>query len=418
MEIDWGKKVSTRDHYVLFKPTDYNEELTNYKTDDTCGDLAVCEDCQNGYSRKLSTIKKRLDLLGYDINSIEQMFNEQIQFYQRHDYKISMSFTDFCSVLLELNIFEIDTVSIENENVDYDPGEFVRRCIMEEPHIKSAFIKYFFNGKKEQYHDFKWEISDFLEGLDPYLILRILAENPKNLEYDVNWFYSDYLASEGLCVSQNNYQSNSGEITSFLPINKKILIVTEGSSDSGILRKTINSLYPEISDFFNFIDMKHNYPFTGVGELCNFCKGLCKINIQNNIIVIFDNDTAGVEKYNFCTQSLQKPNSLVIIKLPDYSDFLHMKTCGLQGETIEDINGRAVAIECFLDFDSVQIKTQIRWTSLNNKINQYQGELENKDFYTRKFHKSRLTDGSYDITKLRFLIDYIVKSWVDRNIAK
>lgn len=418
MEIDWGKKVSTRDHYVLFKPTDYNEELTNYKTDDTCGDLAVCEDCQNGYSRKLSTIKKRLDLLGYDINSIEQMFNEQIQFYQRHDYKISMSFTDFCNVILELDISEIDTVSIENEYVDYDPGEFVRRCIMEEPHIKSAFIKYFFNGKEEQYHDFKWDISDFLESLDPYLILRILAENPNNLEFDVNWFYSDYLASEGLCESQNNYQSNNSEITSFLPIDKKILIVTEGSTDSDILRKTINVLYPEVSDFFNFIDMKQNYPFTGVGELCKFCKGLCKINILNNVIVIFDNDTAGVEKYNYCTQLLQKPKSLVIITLPDYPEFSRMLTYGPQGQTIEDINGRAVAIECFLDFDSVQKRTHIRWTSYNRDINQYQGELEDKDRYTKRFHESCLTNGSYNITKLEFLIDYIVKSWVDRNIVK
>lgn len=75
MEIDWGKKNFVRDHYVLFKPTDYKEELTNYKNDDRCDDLTLIEENQYGYSRKLSTIKKRLDLLGYDINSIERIFN-------------------------------------------------------------------------------------------------------------------------------------------------------------------------------------------------------------------------------------------------------------------------------------------------------------------------------------------------------
>jgi hypothetical protein len=55
-------------------------------------------------------------------------------------------------------------------------------------------------------------------------------------------------------------------------------------------------LYPDIADFFCFVDMKENYPFAGVGNLFNFCRGLTSIRIKNDILVIFDNDVAGVEQ--------------------------------------------------------------------------------------------------------------------------
>lgn len=194
--------------------------------------------------------------------------------------------------------------------------------------------------------------------------------------------------------------------------DKKILIVTEGSSDTRILRKTINDMYDDISDFFNFIDMKENYPFVGVGELYNFCKGLCKINVKNNIIVIFDNDTAGIEKYNESLK-LKKPTNLLITKLPNHTDFNVFTTIGPQGETDEDINGRAVAIECFLDFESQN--PYVRWTAYIKKMKEYQGAIERKDEYVENFNKKCLTDGSYNTSKLVFLIDDIIKKWIERK---
>lgn len=146
----------------------------------------------------------------------------------------------------------------------------------------------------------------------------------------------------------------------------------------------------------------------------NFCVGLCRINIQNNIIAIFDNDTAGLEKYHQ-SQSLQKPDSFVITKLPDCPEFSSICTLGPQGSSMENINGRAVAIECFLDFGSVQKSPCVRWTSYNKNERQYQGELESKDEYVRAFKQCDLTDGSYDTSKLEFLIEYIISQWTDRK---
>ena len=37
---------------------------------------------------------------------------------------------------------------------------------------------------------------------------------------------------------------------------------------------------PDFDDFFTFVDMADNYPFTGAGSLVNFCAGLAKIGIS------------------------------------------------------------------------------------------------------------------------------------------
>ena len=67
MEIDWGKNSFFRDHSVLFKPSDVKPIPYYYVDMDS--DEPIIE-LKEGYARKLSSIKSRLDLLGYDLASI------------------------------------------------------------------------------------------------------------------------------------------------------------------------------------------------------------------------------------------------------------------------------------------------------------------------------------------------------------
>lgn len=126
-----------------------------------------------------------------------------------------------------------------------------------------------------------------------------------------------------------------------------------------------------------------------------------KLGVNNKIIVIFDNDTEGNEKYlKLVTMPKMDNYNFLITKLPDYHLFEHISTLGPQGENIENINGTAVSIECFLDFKSCNRKAKIRWTSYNDKLNKYQGALVCKDDYIRAFKKAKLLNGTYDTTKL------------------
>ncbi|ROR29194.1 hypothetical protein EDD66_103129 [Mobilisporobacter senegalensis] len=404
MEIDWGKNNSFTDHSSLFKLSDIKPIPYYYVDFDTDEPLV---EMKNGCARKLSSVKKRLDLLGYDIESIRGMFEDTIRQHEKYGYKIKLSFDVFYDVLRVIDVSEMDTVqfSVEFEQNGYDFGEYARRCVLEAPQIKDKILVEYEGDGDIEYRNPQFEVSEFLENLDPYITLRILAENPNNADQEVRWSFAD--------VVENGWVQMD-EVVQVLDSKKRILIVTEGSSDSFVLRKSIDQLYPDISDFFDFVDMNENYPFTGTGNLYNFCMGLCRISIQNNIIVIFDNDTAGLEKYHQ-SLSIPKPDSLVITKLPDYPEFSSVCTIGPQGSSTEDINGRAVAIECFLDFDSVQKPPCIRWTTYNKNEKQYQGELECKDEYVRAFKRCNLTDGSYDASKLKYLVNYIISEWIQRD---
>lgn len=87
---------------------------------------------------------------------------------------------------------------------------------------------------------------------------------------------------------------------------------------------------------------------------------------------------------------------------------------GPTGDSYQDINGKAVSIECFLDLTyNSPNPPKIRWTMFSEKSDSYQGALIAKDNYTRIFKKS-LCDNKYDKSKLFFLINDIVDFWCNK----
>lgn len=395
MEIDWGKNNLFANHSALFQPNDV-KLIPYYYVDDDDNPIIVE---QEGYSRDLYSVKKRLDLLGYTLQSVEEKYNETVEECLSHGIKVVLSYDSFSKLLKEIDINKINTpeLSIEYDENGYDLGEFVRRCIIPEKEIYDRLLLAV-NGNKS---NLGYELETFFENLDPYIILRLLAENESCKELDVYWSFFDVV--EGGWASRE-------EIISPLSDNQKILIVTEGSSDSFIIKKSIDQLYPEISDFFKFIDMQENYPFTGTGSLYNFCCGLMKIGTLNKIIVVFDNDTAGNQTYNKLLQLPQMKN-LLITKLPYVSELENINTIGPQGISVENINGTAVAIECLLDFAVNSEPPLIRWTNFVEKAQKYQGSLINKDEYVRYFKNANLTNDKYNTSKLKLLIDHLLNQW-------
>ena len=339
------------------------------------------------YSKNIMSVRRRLDLLGYSLYEIEELFNEELaMFKQPCSSSTPITFHDFYNTVINVDIQNINMASDEYDS-DYDLGEYVRKCVIHEIKDLSNF----------PYYD-AYDIGYFLENLDPYITLRILSENKNNHNLDVIWRFKD-VVEDGWNLEE--------DIIPKLTTQEKILIVTEGSSDTDIIKKSINRLYSDIADFFDFIDMEQNYPFTGTGNLKNFVKGLSKINILNKILVILDNDTAGISVYNDI-KTIDLPNNLNVITLPNYKDFDNFKCKGPQGDSLENINGKAVSIECFLDHSSIDDEIYVRWTSFNDKLIQYQGNIEPKNLLIKSFHQYYKQE--YDFTKLKYLVDYILES--------
>lgn len=411
MELDWGKIHNFREHSVLFTKGDV-KKVPTYCYD--CESEKIIEGEYEGFSSRLSTLRKRLDLLGYDLQSIRKKYDDEVHEWQKCGTEIKLSFDTFFKVISTLNIASINTVkqAIKNDEDNCDYGEYVKDFVFYNSTIINKFI-----GKSSKTDESS--LFSFLENLDPYIILRILAENPKNIEKDVFWIpeteFDGYQDCNEVCVG--------------CPAEKKILIVTEGPTDKLVLNKSIKELHPEIYDIFRFIDIENDnlltltnnkFPLNGAGGLETFCKALFSINYQNNIIVVFDNDVAGNRAYSKL-QNLIKPKNFVITKLPHCNLFSKMKTAKKQEpskESVEDVNEAAVSIEFFLDFKSIEPfqEPRILWTKdFDNKMNRYQGYIENKNLYTDVFKTCNLTDGSYDTRKLELLIKHIYESWLGRS---
>lgn len=385
LEIDWGKNFHSRNHSKLFLPSDLSD-VTYFYFDDH--EQKTVKETLPGYSTKLINVKRRLELLGYTLPNIEFMFNSQKDEYPLYYPELELEFKDLLSVFGQLNISKYKS---RFGYPDYELGEFANKGILSNPLFKNLKRK-----------DKDWNIGDFLENLDPYIILRLCLMNSQNEDLLLEWRTHDYI--EGGWATEES-------IFSGLEETDKYLVVTEGSSDSFIIKESIQKLAPDISDFFYFIDMEENYPFTGSGNLLNFCKGLQKIKIQNKTLVIFDNDAEGIEKF-IQAKKLPLPDNMRVMHLPSLEEFKSFPTIGPSGESLSDINGQAVAIELFLDLKHNNIdSSKVRWTSYKKDLNCYQGALENKDDYLRRFKNARPSI-TYDYSKLLILVKCIYNACI------
>ncbi|MEQ9498092.1 MAG: HEPN/Toprim-associated domain-containing protein [Deltaproteobacteria bacterium] len=343
-ELCWGANWSFIDYSFLFRPEDIKRFPYEYAKLD--GTPIVHE--KDALVRPLHEVLPRLELLGYSLSSC------------RHKY---------------------DSLMEEQES-----GESGSNPCFDEA------LRLVKDGQPVP-----MQLDNPFEFLDPLIYLRMLAEVPENLALNLAWLYSDVV--DGGYVSLEDIIYPVSE-------DQRFMVVTEGSSDSLILHTSLPLVAPGVDDLFSFIDMEERYPFTGAGNVVKFVEGLAKVGVSRKILVILDNDTEGRFAYQRIAQ-LNLPATFRVMLLPDLEDLRASTTFGPSGESLEDVNGRAVAIECFLDLESLKTPARFRWTSYNRNLECYQGELEDKDRHVRRFvKKHRAPD--YNMAKLAYLWQAII----------
>jgi hypothetical protein len=243
--------------------------------------------------------------------------------------------------------------------------------------------------------EFTFQGEDVPNLLRPYTLLHLLAANPAAATLPVVWSFDD--------VVSNGWVKRE-EIVRGLDPENRFLIVTEGSSDAKIIAHAFQLLRPQVADFFDFVDMQEGYPFLGVGNLKNFIKGLIGISVQNNVLILFDNDAEGKEAFQSCC-SLHLPDNMRVLLLPDLEEFERFKSIGPNGPFEANINGKAAAIECYLDTHGSGI---VRWNNFKKSLDIYQGELMEKDQYKREFLSQRAKSPDYDYTKLEQILSMLI----------
>lgn len=383
LEVDWGKNNGFVDYSPLFQSGDVTDVPYYYAGHETIGpdgraDGEVRTELKDGLSKPLSQVIDRINLLGHTKAVCEREFASLAE-WNGFDPK-SFSFGDLRGAL---STIDVSALSPNYGEGGEDFGKFFRREI--HPRLGLISLDPMELG----------DVSGGMENLSAYTILHLLADNTTARDLNVQWSFND--------VEEGGWASRS-EFVRPLDQTNRFLLVTEGSSDAAILRKALGILKPHVADFFDFVDMEEGYPFSGTGNVFRFVQGLISIRVLNNVIVIYDNDAEGIANFER-TLGLNLPHNMSVLRLPDWSEFERFPTQGPNGQDISNINGRAAAIECYLDLPA---DARIRWSSFIPKVGTYQGELIDKERYARSFLKQSAVKAHYDYGKLGAVLDSII----------
>ncbi|MDI1451760.1 HEPN/Toprim-associated domain-containing protein [Polyangium sp. 6x1] len=225
LELDWGKNDFFRNHSALFLPGDvklatyyYAEGVTEQK---------------RAFVRPLRSVVRRLEMLGFTLQDCQRRYDEAVSDVPSYYPAPILSYAQFANVLKNVNV---GAVAIPEEG-DYDLGEYASNAIMNDPE---------FTKTEHLLGSLRSDEGTFFENIDPYIILRLLAENPQNLDQDVVWRIAD-VVDGGWAEEDSLYEG--------IPRTESCLVVTEGSSDGAILRHSLPVVAPDIADFFDFVDM-------------------------------------------------------------------------------------------------------------------------------------------------------------------
>jgi hypothetical protein len=100
--------------------------------------------------------------------------------------------------------------------------------------------------------------------------------------------------------------------------------------------------------------------------------------------------------------------------LPDLKQFEAFRTTGPDGTSTGDINGRAAAIECYLDLGwNTEEAPAVRWTSYEETLSRYQGKLINKVSYTKAFLSLRKVEAGYNFGGLEAVLDSVISECIE-----
>lgn len=401
------------DHGELFQEVDRQRRphpCINYDYYEQHPDLDVSQS-EMCFCRPLRLMVQRLEMLGYTLDAVRADFNRVVATDLEESAGIEevggpvrsvpMDFDRFLAFIRKYAVSELSDKYIE----DYDVGHLAKSGVFaSEPELEQLPVGSVFRergGYSERSH-----FGNLIGFLNPYSILRVLAENPANLDLEVVWDYGNFV--DAGWAKNDDFVAGARRTQTYL-------IATEGKSDTHILKRAIALLRPEIQDFFRFMDIEDRHPFSGTGNLAKFAEGLVKIDVHNRVVFLFDNDAEGLDAY-LSLKRFSFPANMRAMVLPDIDDFRFFPARGPEGVVNADINGRAAAIECYLDLRLHNRKpAQVTWTNYKDKLDRYHGALDFKESYSDAFYAATaeaIASNEYDVGKLRVVLSALERQCV------
>ncbi len=370
---------------------------------DEVADLEVLEMV---FARRLDCIVPRLELLNYSLEAARAEYQaivaetlEMTSYSESPEEPSLLSFEEFCTLACRYPLGVLKDAYIDYETPD-------RKKVAQGPSADHA--DEFARLPSDHYNDLYYSEKSYLAAslciLSAESMLQVFALNPANADIEVVWEFGPLVANGWASI--DDFQPGARR-------RQKILVATEGASDARIIKRALEVLRPDVADFFNFIDVDERHHFWGTGNLVKFAEGLLRIDVQNKVLFVLDNDAEGVDAYRKLA-ALTLPSNMRSMLLPNLEAFASFPSRGPEGVSLADINGRAAAIECYLDLDldlPAYGPAQVLWSNYKKEVDAWHGALEFKDSYQRHFYDQSddaLRNGPYNSTKLVKLLDTLI----------
>lgn len=352
-------------------PEDYEEEDE--------APYAVCK-----YVSNVSTVKKRLDILGFSLNECEKSLNEQIKNELKH-YVDYLTENEEGDILYEL--YDGYRQALQEANVDSFISAY-KTLFEQTEHLVDAEDKFRKSGGLVGY--ISGNSDEYALGIpvgDLRFAFRILLEcfdDQDPIELDV----SDLIGGGWYEFEGDLVELSRNDLTESYHFDSKIIILTEGSSDKHILEKSLAILYPEYFPYYTFMDFGISKSAGGAAALVSVVKAFLGAGIQNRIIALFDNDTAARVAMKGL-DNLQLPDNMRIMNYPAYQYLESYPTIGPSGSHTLNVNHLAGSIELYLCRQALEISDEIspvQWKGYDQSLSRYQGEVLNKSQIQKQFY--------------------------------
>lgn len=380
--IDLGKNYLAEHAMVPFQPTDRQEKQ------DEQGNVR-----HHVYVTSKEVAARRLDLLGYTMPAARAAFNGGLQ---------SLDDWEQDQWPPELRADSGFEAWLARMKTGLDAARVLQH--IEAGATQDECLKFMLNW--HELNSSYAHMFGFPHG-DPHLVLRAALSvagpgDPLVLDFDD-------LVEGGYVKDDSSLWKLSRE---------PVIVVTEGKSDSRLLAKSLEVLFPELREFVSFIDFETANAKGGTDELLQFVRMVVGCGIKNRLLVLFDNDTAGADALERL-KDRPLPKNVFAMTLPSIFLAKNYPTLGPDGEGRADVNGRACALELYLGKDSLEVEgtlSPVRWTGFNERVKRYQGQVANKGAIQKHFETKLDAVESdptavtqYDFSGVREIFDAIIE---------
>ncbi len=235
-------------------------------------------------------------------------------------------------------------------------------------------------------HDQEWI---FFTQNDPLMSIRAMLEALPDVQ-EVSLDISDLINAEWLRPDERICEARRAPGPHWRSVLQSPVIIAEGSTDTLVLKRSLQRIYPYLDEYITFFDYDGSKPDGGASYVVKFLRAFAAARINTPVLALFDNDAVGLEAFN-SARALPLPAHMKATVLPDIELARSYPTLGPQGVHNVDINGGAVSIELFLGRHNITNEdgsfSPIVWGNSVNVggVQRYQGTIQDKSGVLKRF---------------------------------